>query len=109
MVRNSQQSVEEENHEKPALISGQNKSRANLKGVSNELLERIRMKEQKKIELALTCDPAAYKRAALMEKLPEMARILKAFFTAEKKAAITLEDCLLKLSESYTTSIPTSK
>ena len=44
-----------------------------------------------------------------MERLPDMSRIIKAYFVAEKKAAITLEDCVQKLSESYGTDLHSSK
>ncbi|XP_012559350.1 DNA replication factor Cdt1 isoform X2 [Hydra vulgaris] len=110
VVRKSLSKEEKNDVENLSVANTQTKSSIkSLKGVSNELLERIKLKEQKKIEQALTCDPAVIKRMALMEKLPEMARILKTFFTAEKKAAITLEDCLLKLCESYATAIPPSE
>ncbi|XP_065676515.1 DNA replication factor Cdt1 isoform X2 [Hydra vulgaris] len=110
VARKSLSKEEENDVENLFVANTQTKSSIkSLKGVSNELLERIKLKEQKKIEQALTCDPVVIKRMALMEKLPEMARILKTFFTAEKKAAITLEDCLLKLCESYATAIPPSE
>lgn len=80
-------------------------SNTKLKGVSNSLLQRIRDKERKKMELAMTRDPKQEDKLSKMERLPEMCRILKSYFTAEKKAAITLEDCTQKLLESYGTSL----
>ncbi|XP_066916304.1 DNA replication factor Cdt1-like [Clytia hemisphaerica] len=76
-----------------------------LKSVSSDLLERIRQKEQKKIELAMTRNPKQELRLSRMERLPDVSRIIKAYFVAEKKAAITLEDCVQKLSESYGTDL----
>jgi len=80
-----------------------------LKGVSTDLLERIRQKEQKKIELAMTRNPKQELRISRMERLPEISRIIKSYFVAEKKAAITLEDCVQKLTESYGTDLHRSK
>jgi len=79
-----------------------------LKGVSSDLLERIRQKEQKKLELAMTRNPKKELRISRMERLPDMSRIIKSYFVSERKAAITLEDCVQKLSESYGTDLHTS-
>ena len=78
-------------------------------GVSSDLLERIRQKEQKKLELAMTRNPKKELRISRMERLPDMSRIIKSYFVSERKAAITLEDCVQKLSESYGTDLHTSK
>lgn len=80
-----------------------------LKGVSQSLLERIREKEQTKLQLEMTRDPIVEERISQMERLPEMSRILKMYFTSEKKVAIPIESCTIKLSESYGVSLPTSK
>ncbi|XP_065065111.1 DNA replication factor Cdt1-like isoform X2 [Rhopilema esculentum] len=71
-----------------------------LKGVSSDLLERIREKEMKKAELAMLRDPAQERRLVLLNQLPDIVRTLKTHFTIEKKAAIPLEDCSIKFSES---------
>lgn len=90
------------NTEKPATTKNTN---TKLKGVSSSLLERIRQKEQKNIQLAMTRDPEKEEKLSKMQRLPEVCRMLKSYFTTEKKAAITLEDCVNKLSESYGTSM----
>lgn len=79
-----------------------------LKGVSLDLLERIRLKEQKRLELAMTRNPQQEVRLSRIERLPEISRILKSYFTTEKKAAITVEDCVQKLTESYGSDIQAS-
>ena len=68
-----------------------------------------KLKGQKKLELQMTRDPKTELKISRMERLPEMVRILRAYFTAEKKVAIPLEDCVLKLSESYGTALQMSK
>ena len=96
-------------NETPIARKESSKSHSKLKGVSQSLLERIRQKEQKKLELQMTRDPKTELKISRMERLPEMVRILRAYFTAEKKVAIPLEDCVLKLSESYGTALQMSK
>ena len=81
----------------------------NFIGVSSDLLERIRHKEQKKLELAMRRNPKQELRISRMERLPDMSRIIKSYFVTERKAAITLQDCVQKLSESYGTDLHISK
>lgn len=81
------------------------KNKAALKGISQDLLNKIRQKEAKKIEESLMRDPLVDKKLAMKERLPELCRILKAYFSAERKAAIPLEDATVKLSDSYKTSL----
>ena len=76
-----------------------------LKGVSQSILDRIREKEQKKMELAMTRDPKVELRLSRIERLPAMCRILKTYFTSERKVAITMEDCVNKLSDSYSSAL----
>ncbi|XP_032232693.2 DNA replication factor Cdt1 isoform X2 [Nematostella vectensis] len=80
-----------------------------LKGVSLDLLNKIRKKEAKKLEEDLTRDPGLDKKMTMRERLPELCRILKTYFTTERKAAIPLEDAVLKLSESYSTSLSSTQ
>jgi len=92
-----------------STISKLKSKNTKLKGVSQSLLERIREKEQTKLQLEMTRDPIVEERIAQMERLPEMSRILKMYFTSEKKVAIPIESCAIKLSESYGVSLPTNK
>jgi len=81
------------------------KHKSALKGISQDLLNKIRQKEAKKIEENMTRDPLVDKKLAMKERLPDLCRILKAYFSAERKAAIPLDDATVKLSESYKTSL----
>lgn len=49
----------------------------------------------------MTRSPAADKAAAMHLRLPEIARILRNIFVAEKKSVLTLEFALQKLDNSY--------
>ncbi|XP_068725235.1 DNA replication factor Cdt1-like [Montipora capricornis] len=82
-----------------------NKNDSALKGISQDLLNKIRQKQARKIEESMMRDPIVDKKLAMKERLPELCRILKAYFSAERKAAIPLEDATVKLSESYKTSL----
>ncbi|NP_001081738.1 DNA replication factor Cdt1 [Xenopus laevis] len=62
-----------------------------LKGVSQSLLERIRAKEAQKLQAIMTRRPQQEERLLMMSRLPELARILRNVFVAEKKPALTLE------------------
>lgn len=76
-----------------------------LKGVSQSLIEKIRQKEEKKIQESLTVDPKVVEKRIMVQKLPELCRILKTYFVSERKAVISLEDASNKLSESCTSTL----
>ncbi|XP_075045132.1 DNA replication factor Cdt1 [Mixophyes fleayi] len=62
-----------------------------LKGVSQSLLERIRAKEVQKLQAVMTRKPQQEERLLMMSRLPELSRILRNVFVAEKKPALTVE------------------
>lgn len=62
-----------------------------LKGVSQSLLERIRAKEAQKLQAVMTRKPQQEELLLMMSRLPELARILRNVFVAEKKPALTVE------------------
>ncbi|KAM9182720.1 DNA replication factor Cdt1 [Mergus octosetaceus] len=74
-----------------------------LKGVSQELLERIRAKEARKLQALMTRDPGQEERLALLGRLPAMARVLRNIFVAEKKPALPLEVACARMAESFPT------
>ncbi|XP_032051532.1 DNA replication factor Cdt1 [Aythya fuligula] len=81
----------------PASTSGA------LKGVSQELLERIRAKEARKLQALMTRDAGQEERLALLGRLPAMARVLRNVFVAEKKPALPLEVACARMAESFPT------
>ncbi|XP_073911577.1 DNA replication factor Cdt1 isoform X2 [Castor canadensis] len=62
-----------------------------LKGVSQALLERIRAKEAQKQLAQMTRRPEQELRLQRLERLPELARVLRSVFVAERKPALTME------------------
>ncbi|CAH7049416.1 DNA replication factor Cdt1 [Phodopus roborovskii] len=62
-----------------------------LKGVSQALLERIRAKEVQKQLAQMTRCPEQELRLQRLERLPELARVLRGVFVSERKPALTME------------------
>ncbi|KAK3086546.1 hypothetical protein FSP39_020036 [Pinctada imbricata] len=75
------------------------------KGVPQSLLEKIRAKEAKKQEEAMMRNPEEDKRTKMLNRLPEMMRMLRSHFVTEKKPALPLDSVIQKLTDSYRTSI----
>ncbi|NWV47924.1 CDT1 factor, partial [Daphoenositta chrysoptera] len=71
-----------------------------LRGVSQGLLERIRAKEARRLRALLTRDARQEERAALLARLPAMARVLRSVFVAEKKPALSMELLCARLADS---------
>ncbi|NWT07687.1 CDT1 factor, partial [Vireo altiloquus] len=71
-----------------------------LRGVSQGLLERIRAKEAQRLRALLTRDAWQEERAALLARLPAMARVLRSVFVAEKKPALSMELLCARLADS---------
>ncbi|NWV34171.1 CDT1 factor, partial [Grantiella picta] len=71
-----------------------------LKGVSQGLLDRIRAKEARRLQALLTRDARQEERAALLARLPAIARVLRSVFVAEKKAALSMELLCARLADS---------
>ncbi|KAM4614258.1 DNA replication factor Cdt1 [Discoglossus pictus] len=76
-----------------------------LKGVSQSLLERIRAKEAQKLQAMMTRKPQQEERLLMMSRLPELARILRNVFVAEKKPALTVELTCNRVIVSYRSSM----
>ncbi|XP_067396337.1 DNA replication factor Cdt1 [Emydura macquarii macquarii] len=72
-----------------------------LKGVSQALLERIRAKEAQKLQALMTRDLQQEERLATVSRLPEMVRLLRGVFVAEKKQALPLEVACMRMMDSY--------
>ncbi|XP_028931058.1 DNA replication factor Cdt1 isoform X2 [Ornithorhynchus anatinus] len=72
-----------------------------LKGVSQSLLERIRAKEAQKVQALMTRNPRREERLDLLARLPEMTRLLRNVFVAEKKPALAMEVVCARMIGSY--------
>ncbi|XP_032383371.1 DNA replication factor Cdt1 [Etheostoma spectabile] len=80
-----------------------------LKGVSQSLLDRIRAKEAQKLQAAMTRNPTQEERLVMMSRLPELARILRNVFVAEKKPALILELACNRMVASYRSALSTGE
>ncbi|XP_054444807.1 DNA replication factor Cdt1 isoform X2 [Pteronotus mesoamericanus] len=74
---------------------------APLKGVSQDLLERIRAKEVQKQLAQMTRRPEQEQRLQRLERLPELARVLRSIFVSERKPALTMEVACARMVSSY--------
>ncbi|RXN17678.1 DNA replication factor Cdt1-like protein [Labeo rohita] len=92
-------SKEPETSEKPVVTPAETPSA--LKGVSQSLLERIRAKEAQKLHATMTRNPQQEQRLSMMSRLPELARILRNVFVAEKKPALIMELACNRMIASY--------
>nr|XP_046257623.1 DNA replication factor Cdt1 [Scatophagus argus] len=80
-----------------------------LKGVSQSLLDRIRAKEAQKLQAAMTRNSAQEDRLLMMSRLPELARILRNVFVAEKKPALIMEVACNRMVASYRSALSTGE
>lgn len=67
----------------------------------------IRAKEAQKLQAAMTRDPALEDRLLMMSRLPELARILRNVFVAEKKPALIMEVACNRMVGSYRSALST--
>ncbi|XP_070833590.1 DNA replication factor Cdt1 [Chaetodon trifascialis] len=80
-----------------------------LKGVSQSLLDRIRAKEAQKLQTAMTRNPTQEERLLIMSRLPELARILRNVFIAEKKTTLIMEVACNRMVSSYRSALSTGE
>uniref|UniRef100_A0A8V0XUF1 Chromatin licensing and DNA replication factor 1 n=1 Tax=Gallus gallus TaxID=9031 RepID=A0A8V0XUF1_CHICK len=91
--------------EEPALSKAASPASTSsaLKGVSQELLERIRAKEARRLQALMTREMGQEERLAMLGRLPAMARILRGVFVAEKKPALPMELACARMADSFPT------
>ncbi|XP_016906619.1 DNA replication factor Cdt1 [Apis cerana] len=82
-------------------ISQNNHLSTALKGIPKALLEKVRAKQAAKALEAMTRTPNAEKEAVMYSRLPELVKILRNIFVAEKKGILTLEFVITKLENSF--------
>lgn len=76
-----------------------------FKGIPKALLEKVRAKQAAKALEMMTRTPDLDKEATLYSRLPELAKILRSIFVAEKKGVLPLEHVLAKLDNSFRTKL----
>lgn len=67
----------------------------------------IRAKEAQKLQAAMIRNPAQEDRLLMMSRLPELARILRNVFVAEKKPALIMEVVCNRMMASYRSALCT--
>lgn len=67
----------------------------------------IRAKEAQKLQAAMTRNPVQEDRLLMMSRLPELARILRNVFIAEKKPALIMEVACNRMVVSYRSALST--
>ncbi|XP_047347869.1 DNA replication factor Cdt1-like [Vespa velutina] len=80
-----------------------------FKGIPKALLEKVRAKQAAKALEMMTRTPDLDKEATLYSRLPELAKILRSIFVAEKKGVLPLEHVLTKLDNSFRTKLTTAE
>ncbi|MGH0126727.1 UNVERIFIED_CONTAM: hypothetical protein FKN15_033481, partial [Acipenser sinensis] len=65
------------------------------------LFMQIRAKEAQKLQALMTRNPQQEQRLLMMSRLPELARILRSVFVAEKKPALLMETACSRVIASY--------
>ncbi|XP_012138130.1 chromatin licensing and DNA replication factor double parked isoform X2 [Megachile rotundata] len=71
-----------------------------LKGIPKALLEKVRARQAAKALEAMTRTPNAEKEAIMYSRLPELVKLLRNIFVAEKKGILPLEFVTTKLENS---------
>ncbi|XP_073439518.1 DNA replication factor Cdt1 [Dendrobates tinctorius] len=104
-LRNAESNAEDTQPESPAEPKPAVAAPSALKGVSQSLLERIRAKEAQKLQAMMTRKPQQEERLLMMSRLPELARILRNVFVAEKKPSLTAEIVCDRVISSYRSSM----
>jgi len=82
---------------------------ANIKGVPQSLLEKIRAKEAANAVATLTRDPKAEKQLTMLKRLPDVMRIIRSHFVTEKKPALPIDSVIQRLHDSFKSSIAQGK
>uniref|UniRef100_A0A131XY53 Putative dna replication factor cdt1 n=1 Tax=Ixodes ricinus TaxID=34613 RepID=A0A131XY53_IXORI len=82
---------------------------ARLKGVSEDLLARIRAREAFKLVQEMTIRPEDEKERTRLSHLPELIRITRSLFLAEQKAAISKNVLVQKVKESFSSVLAVSE
>lgn len=72
-----------------------------FKGIPKSLLEKVRAKQAAKALEAMTRTPNADKEAATYSRLPELAKLLRNIYVAEKKGVLTVEFVVSRLENSF--------
>ncbi|XP_029164057.1 DNA replication factor Cdt1 [Nylanderia fulva] len=76
-----------------------------FKGIPKALLEKVRARQEAKALEAMTRTPNADKEVALYSRLPELAKLLRNIFVADRKGVLPLETVIQQLDNSFRTKL----
>ncbi|CAH2002749.1 unnamed protein product [Acanthoscelides obtectus] len=76
-----------------------------LKGIPKALLEKVRQKQAAKAMVSMTRTAEKEKQVEIYSRLPEIARLARNIFVAEKKSVLSLEILIEKLGNCYRTTL----
>nr|CAI5819949.1 unnamed protein product [Callosobruchus analis] len=80
-----------------------------LKGIPKALLEKVRQKQAAKALVSMTRTAEKEKLVETYSRLPEIARLTRNIFVAEKKSVLSLETVIEKLGNCYRTTLSKSE
>ncbi|KAL1458493.1 hypothetical protein WDU94_008639 [Cyamophila willieti] len=81
-----------------AVVEGIQKA---IKGIPKGLLEKIRARQAAKALASMTQSPADIAEAVMLSRLPEMARILRVLYVAEKRTVLPLDNVVHRIAHSF--------
>uniref|UniRef100_A0A8D9A4G9 DNA replication factor Cdt1 n=1 Tax=Cacopsylla melanoneura TaxID=428564 RepID=A0A8D9A4G9_9HEMI len=85
-------------HSTQAVVEGMEKA---IKGIPKGLLEKIRARQAAKALASMTQSPADIAEAVMLSRLPEMARILRVLYVAEKRSVLPLDNVVHRIAHSF--------
>lgn len=95
------QMQENKTTEEKQIVNNNTAVSSTLKGIPKALLEKVRAKQAAKALDKMTRSTTQDKEAEKYGRLPEIARLLRNTFVAEKKGVLSFDECLVKLNNSY--------
>ncbi|KAI5741855.1 hypothetical protein M8J77_000498 [Diaphorina citri] len=72
-----------------------------IKGIPQGLLEKVRARQAAKALASMTQSPADIQEAVMLSRLPEMARILRVLYVAEKRTVLPLDNVVHRIAHSF--------
>lgn len=80
-----------------------------LKGIPQSLLEKVRAKQAAKALESMTRNQDQDKEALMYSRLPDIARLMRNTYVAERKGVLALEEVIIKLNNSYRSHLTNSE
>lgn len=72
-----------------------------IKGIPKGLLEKVRARQAAKALEAMTQSPGEIQEAVMLSRLPEIARILRVLYVAERRSVLPLDNVVQRIAHSF--------